>query len=343
MSRTEMKKVRVFLPTYRRNRLLERSLGSLLAQSCKDWFCEVHNDDPSDPFPSELVAKVADARIRTVNHAKNLGGGASMNAFYGPIKEEFFSILEDDNWWEPEFLGSMLQAAERHPKINVFWANMRIWNEDAHGEFQDTGKTIHPWDGKTMYEEIAWPDPRQIMGGVHSNGACLIRAGGDSDYRIPKVPFATIEMFRERCFPHPLLLLRKPLANFSVTLKSERANDMLTDWGVATALLAATFFRHASWPGNEMQKTLIQGRQKQPPPTNTLLNAGLIEPKCRIFFQTATPKEKLKWILGFVRRPSLPFRLLSSKRLHPDWWSFLNQHTKDRFREARLQSQSKES
>ena len=130
----------MFLPTYRRNRLLERSLGSLLAQSCKDWFCEVHNDDPSDPFPSELVAKVADARIRTVNHAKNLGGGASMNAFYGPIKEEFFSILEDDNWWEPEFLGSMLQAAERHPKINVFWANMRIWNEDAHGEFKDTGK-----------------------------------------------------------------------------------------------------------------------------------------------------------------------------------------------------------
>jgi hypothetical protein len=219
---------------------------------------------------------------------------------------------------------------------------MKIWKEEADATFKDTGKMIHPWDGKKIYEEIAWPDPRQIMGAVHSNGACLIRAGGESDYRIPKVPFATIEMFRERCFPHPLLLVRKPLANFSITLSTERANDKSTHWGEATVILAATFFRQAAWSMSEMKKFLIQGRQKQPPLTNTLLSASLIEPKCRVFYQTATLREKLRWMLGFVRRPSFPFLLLLSKRFHPDWWKILDQCTKDRFQEARLQKDSKE-
>lgn len=42
---------RVYLCTYRRNNLLSRALNSLLAQTFKDWVCELHNDDPEDSFP----------------------------------------------------------------------------------------------------------------------------------------------------------------------------------------------------------------------------------------------------------------------------------------------------
>src|ERR1700739_258820 len=39
--------VRVFVPTYRRPKLLPRALDSLLAQTFTEWECEVHNDDPN--------------------------------------------------------------------------------------------------------------------------------------------------------------------------------------------------------------------------------------------------------------------------------------------------------
>jgi len=64
--------------------MLQRALKSLCSQSFKDWVSEVHNDDPDDRYPSELVAEIEDPRIRIVTHTKNLGGANTMNAFYAP-------------------------------------------------------------------------------------------------------------------------------------------------------------------------------------------------------------------------------------------------------------------
>jgi len=334
-----MSRVRVFLPTYRRHTLLPRALESLQRQVFQDWACEVHNDDPEDPFPGELVAKARDPRIRIVNHQKNLGGAATMNAFYAPAKEEFVSILEDDNWWEPEFLEEMVNAAEKHPHVTVFWSNMRIWQEQADGSFTCTGKTTYPEEHGKTYQEFWWPDERQVFGAIHSNGACLIRSGPDKDYRIPPVPFAAIEWFRERAFPQPLLLVRKVLANFSITRSTERRRDQET-LGEALAALAATFFAKADWPIAKMHKVFVEERAKNPPSTNSLLNAALLEPKAKIFFKIAKAKEILRWIGSLLIRPKLLFGLLSTKQKHPDWWVFLEKHTAERFQEARQRSET---
>jgi len=326
-------KVRIFVPTFKRSNLLQRALKSLAGQTFSSWICQVHNDDPTDKFPDELVSMIADPRISILNHAKNLGGADTMNAFYAPAAEEFYSILEDDNWWEPTFLEEMLKAAEKHPKIKIFWANMKIWHEEENGNFTYRGETIHAETDKEPYEKIEWGDERQITGAVHSNGACLIRSGNGEDYRIPHVPFATIEMFRERCFPHPLLLVRKPLANFSVTLKSERTNDLLVDWGEATAVLAASFFRYAPWSRTQIKELYLKGRKKKPPGAGTMLSAAILEPKLRFLFRQASLKEILRWAAGLTKRPVLIYRLLFSRNRHPEWWSFLEKHTQERFLE----------
>jgi len=46
-----MATIRVFVPTHRRARMLERALASLRAQTFRDWVCEVHNDAPDDDAP----------------------------------------------------------------------------------------------------------------------------------------------------------------------------------------------------------------------------------------------------------------------------------------------------
>lgn len=329
--------VKVFVPTYRRHQLLPRALHSLQQQTFKDWRCEVHNDDPDDDFPRKLVAQINDPRITVVNHAQRLGGAGTMNAFYAPVSEAFVSILEDDNWWEPPFLAQMIAAAERNPEVTVLWANMKFWRECEDGSFVFTGRTTYPEEGPP-YEEFWWPDTRQIMGAVHSNGACLIRSRANGDYRIPQVPFATIEAFRERTFPQPLLLVRQPLANFSITLATERAGDG-TAYGEANAFLLASFFRAADWPPHRMVEVFEVWRLKSPPSTNNFLNAALIDPSARLFLRIASVREVLRWMAGLARRPKMLMRLLQSRRVHSDWWEFLQTHTAERFEEARAREE----
>src|SRR5580704_4156375 len=103
-----MAKVRIFLPTYRRPKMLLRALEALRQQNFRDWICEVHNDDPADVEPQSLVQNLKDPRIELHNHKKNLGAIDSFNQFYRMVPEAYFSILEDDNLWEPEFLATMV-------------------------------------------------------------------------------------------------------------------------------------------------------------------------------------------------------------------------------------------
>ena len=113
-----MSLVRIFLPTYARPQLLQRALASLCAQTFIDWVAEVHNDLPDDPAPAKIVDEPNDSRITSVEHAQNLGGTATFNLFSLPSSEPYYSLLEDDNWWEPEFLERMLGI----------WTRTKTWS-----------------------------------------------------------------------------------------------------------------------------------------------------------------------------------------------------------------------
>ncbi len=130
--------VRVFVPTYRRPHLLPRALKSLRAQTFSDWICEVHNDDSTNTFPKELVKDLGDPRIRLHDHERNLGAIATFNLFYRPTREPFYSLLEDDNWWLPEFLETMIRAMNSYPNITMACCNQRVWEEMPDGSWRNT-------------------------------------------------------------------------------------------------------------------------------------------------------------------------------------------------------------
>ncbi len=321
--------VRVFLPTYRRHALLPRALASLRAQTFTDWVCEIHNDDPGDAFPGKLAAETGDPRVTVVNHPRNLGGTATFNLFFRAGSEPFASILEDDNWWEPEFLSTLLATAAAHPQVTVFWANMKIAEEDAAGHFHDTGRTIWPEAGGPV-RSFSWGDSAQICGALHSNGAALFRMIPGADFRIPAVPLAVIEPFRERLYPHPLLLVTRPLATFSLTRQTARSRD-IGEWAETQAMLAATFFRDCPWSDEQIGAVWTQARAQRPNGTTNLILATVADPRCRDLRRHARWSDWLVVLRGFIRRPELYFRLRRSRRVHADWWDFLEQHTRTRW------------
>lgn len=331
-----MARVRIYLPTYRRPTMLPRALASLRAQTCSDWVCEVHNDAPDDPTPGKLLASIGDARISLVTHDRNLGGTATFNLFFQPVHEPFTSILEDDNWWEPDFLTTMLATAGAHPAVSVFWANMHIAEELPDGSFRSTGRTIWPVTAEPV-RTFAWGDARQVCGALHSNGAALYRTGPDAIHLTPEVPFAVIEPFRERQFPHPLVLVTRPLATFSHTRQTARSRDAM-EWGETQAMLAATFLASSPWSDIQVQHLWAEAREQRPPGTTNFILAAIAHPPCRRILRYARWRDWWIALRGLARRPRLYFRLRRSRRFHADWWDYLQVHTARRWHENRSNS-----
>jgi glycosyltransferase involved in cell wall biosynthesis len=334
MPESRTARVRVFLPTYRRPTLLPRAIASLQAQTFPDWVCEVHNDDPTDPVPGELLARLGDARFTMVRHQRNIGGTETFNLVFRATREPFYTMLEDDNWWEPEFLATMLAAAQQFPECNIFWSNMRLWKEQDDGCFHDTGRTVHPHSSGDAVRCITWPQPPQIYGAVHSNGAMLVRSQPGTDFPIPSVPFAAAESFRDRSWRYPIVFVPAPLANFSMTRQSQRS-DSAAECAMIQTMLAATFLKHARLGAAELVDLWDEARAATPPRTNTLLYASLVEPDCRGLLRFAHAADWGRLLRNMLRRPSVPWTILRSRHIRTEWWNWLDSQTAARFAEAR--------
>jgi glycosyltransferase involved in cell wall biosynthesis len=319
--------VRVFLCTYRRNGLLRRAVGSLLAQTFTDWVCELHNDDPADPFPAKLASELGDPRIVPVTHPENYGPTRAFNQMYrSDLSERYASLLEDDNWWDPDFLLRMVREMDHRPAVRVGWANMRLWEERSDGSWRDTGRCI--WDASGGPQLFPWPNRRQVFGAAVSNGAMVVRAEHLAELRIPdSTPFAAAEAVRERSFRHPLLLCHEPLANFAVTRATARGEGRAV-WGQCQVLLAASFFRHVRLDADATRRVWAAARAAAPPVTSTLIAAGLVEPAARHLLRSARLTDWARFAAAFVKRPGMSVRVLRAKSALPDVWAVLDAGTR---------------
>ena len=326
---------RVYLPTFRRPRLLARAVESLLRQGFQDWVCELHNDDPQDPAPGKLIESIADQRITLVNHKENLGATRTFNLFFKSVQEPFFALLEDDNWWQPEFLGTMISVLSMYPDVQVAWANMRLWQEREDGSWNDMGRNVWEVDW-TEPRLMRWPDPRQMNGALHSNGAMLARSNF-AYFPVPEsINFAAIEPFRERTFVHPLLFVPQPLANFAVTRTTARPSDAAS-WMHALAVLTGTYFSEIKQSPEQFRSVWANAR-KRSRSTHVLFACAAHFTGCREMIRYASLNDWL-WTCAYTLRH--PMRMYGVRRLFRDKkleQEFLTYHTQRRQAEAQSAS-----
>lgn len=325
-----MAKCRIYLLTYRRNELLRRALKSLLQQTFADWVCELHNDDPSDEYPENLVEELGDDRFIIKNHSQNLGPLKSFNLIFENCPEQYISMLEDDNWWEPDFLASMLFQMDNHPNINVCWSNMRLWREEQDGSWFNLNQTTH----SVGLEDVviySFPNYKQAFGYLHSQGAMLIRNNQLVNLQTPtNIRLDFVEPIRERAFEHPIMLLNKPLANFAITLQTNR-NKSILGINEHFFLLLGSFFRYVT-PSKELIDDIWRETRNSPVrATNKLIYAGILLKECRVLLRNARISDYIYFLLYNIKRPTIFFRCVKAKKLYPDLWEYLDTHTKNRF------------
>ncbi|MFA6286229.1 MAG: glycosyltransferase [Opitutaceae bacterium] len=319
--------VRIFLVTYRRNRLLQRSLESLLAQTFTDWVCELHNDDPADPFPAELVARAGDPRITIHPHSTNWGAPKTFNHVFAGGPEPYASLLEDDNWWEPGFLASTLAAIESHPAASLVWANMHIWREETDGGWTDTRQTI--WstaDADAQPRPFRWPEAIQAFDGLHSNGAMVFRPRAFHPMSVPPdTPLAIIEPVRERAATGELLLLPTPLANFALTLETARSKSRVR-WLQSQLLNSTSFFEAVAVDDTSLAMIWARLRAQTPRNTNLLFLTAIALRRPRLL-KPARPSDWLRFLLNFGRHPGNNLGGLRFRRDQSELWIWLRENS----------------
>jgi len=306
----EMATIRVFVLACRRPAMLQRALASLRCQTFTNWICELHNDAPEDDFPRHLVAELADPRITLHHHEHNWGALAAFNHACSGAPEPFFSILEDDNWWEPALLERLLTALKSYPEATVAWANLRFWREESDGSWIDEKRTLWPVID-TPVVPICQPQLIQFDGPLHSNGAMLVRSSAATADRLfvpAEAPFSVMENLRECTFQNPLLLVPAPLTNFAITRGTAR-DAHLSFWASQQALLGSAFLHRVRPPQEAMRRLWTSRRNNRPRATSGLILAGLVAGNLR-FLAYANLRDWIAFAAGFMRRPSVSLTAL---------------------------------
>jgi hypothetical protein len=317
-----MARIRIFLLTHRRPHLLQRALDSLLRQSLTDWVCELHNDAPGDDSPQRVLAEIApeDPRIHYRPHSRNWGAVASFNHAFAGGPEPYASILEDDNWWHPEFLQRTQAALEDYPSAALAWANMRLWREETDGHWTDTGRDI--WQSAPGLAPRCFERPvaLQAVDALHSNGAMVFRARLSAEALVPsQTPFDIIEPVRERLLSGSLVLVPEVLANFAIGRTTARSPEPGT-WMQSQMIVAASFFLRARLSPDTASALWHRRRVLRPRSTDALLLAALCGAAPRSLLRHSRPGDWLHFLPRALRHFNVLRQGLHFRQDHAELW-----------------------
>lgn len=157
-ARVAAPKVSVLVPICNVERYLEECLDSLVAQSFTDFEVLCINDGSTDGSLAIIHRYMeADARFRVIDKP-NSGYGASMNMGLANAIGEYIAILESDDFFEPNALELLVDAAERNQSdvvkadFYLYWSApqerdelFRIVDE------QEVGRTMRPIDDLAIF------------------------------------------------------------------------------------------------------------------------------------------------------------------------------------------------
>lgn len=138
--------VSVVCPTYNSREFVERSLGSVLAQTIPPFELVVADDGSTDGTP-DLVEQVVgrdapcDVRLLRQHHR---GPGATRNAGVRAARGMWIAFLDSDDQWDPQKIARVLGAIAAYPAVNFFCHSETHVRLDGSRELLDYGARYRP-------------------------------------------------------------------------------------------------------------------------------------------------------------------------------------------------------
>lgn len=106
--------ISVVLTTFDRPTLLLRALEGVVLQTYRNFELIVVDDGSREPV-APLLDTLPDLDARLVTHPRQRGASAARNAGIREARGDFIALLDDDDSWLPDKLGSLLDRLEKEP------------------------------------------------------------------------------------------------------------------------------------------------------------------------------------------------------------------------------------
>lgn len=133
----------ILMPTYNRAGLLDRAVGSVLAQSEPDWELLITDDGSIDGTWASLCDwRRSDHRLICWRHA-NRGQAASRNAMLAHARAPWVVFLDSDDEFEPSHLARHRRAIEASPSVDLWLSPMRVVGSPLVPCMHDPGHLVH--------------------------------------------------------------------------------------------------------------------------------------------------------------------------------------------------------
>jgi glycosyltransferase involved in cell wall biosynthesis len=201
--------VSVVIPTYNRANYIAETLGSVLAQTHRE-FEVIVIDDGSTDHTEEVVAQFK-GRVR-YEKQRNVERSVARNHGLSLAKGDFVSFLDSDDCWHPEALDRMLAGLRENPGAALVAAGCDI----VHG--RDVVQNFYPGGGTDGILDGAF---QQLLRSnvIGSPSAVLLRrsvlsANGSFDEDRRLLGVEDWELWTRLAHDHPLLCLRGPLVRY---------------------------------------------------------------------------------------------------------------------------------
>jgi glycosyltransferase involved in cell wall biosynthesis len=174
--------VDIGMPAYKRPHFIAGAIESVLAQTHTDWRLWISENGPGG---GEVEAAVRpyldDPRITFTPTGENLGAPANWTRTLELGSAPYFSVLQDDDKWDADFLERRVAFMERHPAVGFVFAGERKMDQhDREIAFEQVrglpDKDISDIlaDGVYSSREFVEAMYEHHLGGIHTPAICSL-------------------------------------------------------------------------------------------------------------------------------------------------------------------------
>jgi glycosyltransferase involved in cell wall biosynthesis len=108
---------------------LSKALASVLEQSRNDWELLVV-DNKADKPVVEFIPQDIRNRCRLITRQERLSPVDNWNNLLEEVRTQWFILLSDDDYLEPDHLQQLSSLVERFPRVDVFHTRVRMVDEN---------------------------------------------------------------------------------------------------------------------------------------------------------------------------------------------------------------------
>lgn len=150
--------VTIVMPARNAAGTIDAAIASVIAQTVADWELIVIDDGSTDDTAARIAAHAAnDPRIRPLS-GPGKGAAEARNLCIAAGRGQWLAFLDADDWWEPDFLGTLIAALDGQPAGAIAYCGYRrVMPDGSMGP-----ATVDPRVARAPFAAFALPCPVTI-------------------------------------------------------------------------------------------------------------------------------------------------------------------------------------